>query len=406
MTGFLLVAVVLVAIALAWVLPPLWRARQDDAAASGEASNLAILQEGMAELERDLKNGMLQAPQYQQAREDLERRALEEARVSASTASQPQAVQGRRAVAVLAIVIPLCTAGLYWKLGTPEGVTWSAASIGSGEVTAQQIETMVAQLAVRLKKNSEDGNGWALLARSYFVLQRYPEAASAYARAAELIKDDADLLADYADTVAMTQDRRIDAKVMQIVDAALRIDPRQWKALAMAGSGASERKDYAKAVDYWTRLQARAEPESELGRMLAANIAEAQKLGGIKPSARPAAPSNTAGMRGTVSLSPALAGKAAPTDAVFIFARAAAGPRMPLAVVRRQVKDLPFTFTLDDSQAMAPELKLSNFREVVVGARISKGGSATPQSGDLQGLSATVKAGARGVTVVIDQVVP
>ena len=111
-------------------------------------------------------------------------------------------------------------------------------------------------------------------------------------------------------------------------------------------------------------------------------------------------------MRGTVSLSPALAGKVAPTDSLFIFARAAAGPRMPLAVVRRQVKDLPFTFTLDDSQAMAPEMNLSKFRDVIVGARISKSGSATPQSGDLQGLSATVQTGADNIKIVIDQVVP
>lgn len=404
MTVFVLVAALLVVLALAWVLPPLWRVRQGDAEASGEASNLAILRDGMAELERDLKNGLLQEQQYQQAREDLERRALEEARAGATAPQAP--LRGRRAVAVLAIVIPLCAAGLYWKLGTPEGVTWSAAPAGGGEVTAQQIETMVAQLAVRLQKNPQDGNGWALLARSNFVLQRYPEAANAYARAAELIKDDADLLADYADTVAMTQNRRIDARVMQIVDAALRIDPMQWKALAMAGSGASERGDYANAVVYWKRLQSRTEPESELGRMLAANIAEAQQLGGIKAAAKPATPSVAAGVRGTVSLSAALAAKAAPTDAVFIFARAAAGPRMPLAVVRRQVKDLPFTFTLDDSQAMAPELKLSNFPEVVIVARVSKSGSATPQSGDLQGVSATVQTGARSVKVVIDQVVP
>ena len=173
-----------------------------------------------------------------------------------------------------------------------------------------------------------------------------------------------------------------------------------------------------------------------MGRIVAENIAEAQQLGGIKASgkptmspvpegikplakavtpsapdgtksaAKPAASSAAASVRGTVSLSPALAGKVAPTDSLFIFARAAAGPRMPLAVVRRQVKDLPFTFTLDDSQAMAPEMNLSKFRDVIVGARISKSGSATPQSGDLQGLSATVQTGADNIKIVIDQVVP
>ena len=120
----------------------------------------------------------------------------------------------------------------------------------------------------------------------------------------------------------------------------------------------------------------------------------------------PAAASGGAKVSGKVSVAPALAGKAAPTDVVFIFARAASGPPMPLAVLRKQVKDLPVEFALDDSMAMAPNLKLSGFAEVVVGARISRSGSATPQSGDLQGLSRPVKVGASGVAVVIDTAVP
>jgi len=434
MTGFLVVAVIFVAIALAWILPPLLRREKVENATSAEASNLAILQDGLTELERDLRNGTLPAQQYLSARQDLERRVLEEARVVAPR--QPQAAHARWIAVAFAIAIPLCAAALYWQLGAPDAVTWNAASTGGGDAKHPQVEAMVGQLARRLEKSPEDGNGWALLGRSYFIMKRYPDAVTAYARAAALIKDDADLLADYADAVAMAQDRRIDARVMQIVDAALRIDPVQWKALAIAGSAAFDRKDYATAVSYWQRLQAHTEPTSELARVVAENIAEAQELGGIKPTgspvkplapdgmksiakpaiasapdgmkstATPAGSPAAAGVRGTVSLSPALAGKVSPTDALFIFARATAGPRMPLAVVRRQVKDLRFTFALDDSQAMAPEMTLSKFRDVVVGARISKSGSAIPQSGDLQGLSPAVQTGAGNIKIIIDQVVP
>ena len=148
-------------------------------------------------------------------------------------------------------------------------------------------------------------------------------------------------------------------------------------------------------------------PDSEFRQSLTASIAEARQLGGIKSGASPGPqPATAASVRGTVSLSPALAGKVDPADTVFIFTRAAEGPRQPLAAVRRQVKDLPAGFTLDDSQAMSAEMKLSNFREVVVGARISKNGSATPQSGDLQGISQKVKVGATDIVVVIDPVVP
>ena len=435
MTTFLLVAAIFIAIALACILPPLLGRQKGETTASAEASNLAILQDGLTELERDLRNGTLPAQQYLSARQDLERRVLEEGRATAAT-PHAQSAHTRRTGVALAIVIPLCAAGLYWQLGTPGAVTFNAASTSGGNAKSPQVEAMVGQLAQKLEKNPQDGNGWALLGRSYVIMQRYQESATAYARAVALIKDDADLLADFADSVAMTQNRRIDAKVMQIVDAALRIDPQQWKALAIAGSAAFDRQDYKNAVVFWQRLQARTEPTSELGRIVAENIAEAQQLGGIKASgkptmspvpegikplakaatpsapdgtksaAKPAASSAAASVRGTVSLSPALAGKVAPTDSLFIFARAAAGPRMPLAVVRRQVKDLPFTFTLDDSQAMAPEMNLSKFRDVIVGARISKSGSATPQSGDLQGLSATVQIGADNIKIVIDQVVP
>jgi cytochrome c-type biogenesis protein CcmH len=111
-------------------------------------------------------------------------------------------------------------------------------------------------------------------------------------------------------------------------------------------------------------------------------------------------------VRGTVSLSPAVSAKVDQGDTVFIFARPAEGSRMPLALVRKQVKDLPVTFTLDDSMAMSPQAKLSNYPEVIVGARISKSGGATPQSGDIEGLSGKIRTGGAPVKLVIDRVLP
>ena len=187
---------------------------------------------------------------------------------------------------------------------------------------------------------------------------------------------------------------------------ALKINPNQWKALAMAGTAAFDRKDYKGALVYWEQLLASLPPESQFRQTLTASIDEARQLG-IRPGALPAPlPAAADGVRGTVSLSLALAASVKPTDTVFIFTRAAEGSRQPIAAVRRQVSELPAQFTLDDSQSMSAEMKLSSFREVVVGARISKSGSATPQSGDLQGISQKVKVGATDVAVVIDSVVP
>jgi len=415
MTLFLLIAAGMAAVALAWVLPVLLRRRDTAVVVQPRASNLGILKDQLAELDQDVAAGTLPQAQYQQAREDLERRAYEESREPAMPVPvQPAPVRGT--AIVLAALLPICAAALYWQFGTPEGLAPAAEVHGGSKVTPQEVEAMVAKLAARMQQSPDDGNGWALLARSYLVMQRHADAVAAYERAVALIKDDADLLADYADALAMTQGRRIEGKPLKVVERALKIDPLQWKALAMAGSAAFERKDFKTAVAYWEKLQSRAEPGSDFAREVAANIDEARQLGGLKIAASVAPPvkadaKSTAGAAGAtvdgiVALSRELAAKAAPTDTVFVFARAAEGPRMPLAVMRFQVKDLPAKFHLDDSMAMSPAAKLSNHPDVVIGARVSKSANATPQAGDLQGASKPVKVGATGVAVLIDQVVP
>jgi len=412
MTGFVLIAAALLLIALAWLMPTLLRRHETSEGARPGASNLAIIRDQLAELERDLANGTLGKPQYQQAREDLERRALEEAREAPPGARQ--STSARVTALTLSLVIPLGAALLYYVLGSPQAVSPGATLANEHQVTPQQVEAMVARLAERLENSPDDGKGWALLGRSYGVMQRYEEAARAYARAAALIKDDADLLADYADVLAMSQGQRIEGKPLELIERALKLDPTQWKALAMAGSAAFERKDYAQAIAYWEKIKSRAESDSELARSIASNIEEARQLAGIKTlpttEAKKPAPaavaSASASVQGTVSLSRAQAAKAAPSDTVFIFARALEGPRMPLAILRRQVKELPLNFSLDDTQAMSPATKLSNFTQVVIGARISKSGNATPQSGDLQGMSEPVKVGAKNVAIVIDSQIP
>ena len=106
---------------------------------------------------------------------------------------------------------------------------------------------------------------------------------------------------------------------------------------------------------------------------------------------------------GKVTMGPSLAGKGSPTDTLFVFAREANGPPMPVAIVRATKKDLPFTFRLDDSNSMMPSRKLSDVGTVVVVARLSKSGKAMPESGDLEGMSEPVKPGTNGITIVIDR---
>jgi cytochrome c-type biogenesis protein CcmH len=411
MTAFLAVAAAMVAVALAWVLVPLLR-RHRQASPDAETANLAVLRDQLAELDADLARGTLTRERHAQATLELERRVLDEVTPGepAGTAAPPAATAWT--AAILGAVIPVAAVALYIAVGTPGALLASApgASGPRHEVTPEQLEAMVAKLAAHVEKNPDDAQGWTLLARSYYVMSRYPEAVRAYERAAALVPRNADLLADYADALAVTRGRSLQGKPLELVQRALEIDPEHWKALALAGTAAFERKDYGRAIAYWERLKQVVPGDSEIGRSVDASIAEAHGLAGGKPAAagapKTAAAAASAKVAGRVSLAPALAAKAAPTDTVFIFARAASGPPMPLAVLRKQVKDLPLEFALDDSMAMAPNLKLSGFAEVIVGARVSRSGNATPQSGDLQGVSRPVKVGAAGVAVVIDTAVP
>jgi len=410
-TVFLSVGAVMLGVALAWVFVPLL-ARTKRAGLAPEAANLSVLRDQLGELDADLARGTLTRERYEQSRVELERRVLEEVKPQLPAKAGAATTASVWTAAVLGTLIPVAAVVLYLAVGTPTAVLpqTSASSGPQHEVTRETLEAMVAKLLAHLERSPEDAQGWTLLARSYYVLGRHAEAARAYDRAVALIPRDADLLADYADALGVAQGRSLQGKPSELVRRALEIDPNHWKALALAGTAAFDRKDYRQAIAYWERLQRVVAPDSEMGRAMEANIAEARELGGIKVAgnAAPKAAAAPAGARvaGRVSLAQALVGKAAPGDTVFIFARAAGGPPMPLAVLRKQVQDLPVEFALDDSMAMAPSLKLSGFSEVIVGARISRSGSATPQRGDLQGLSKPVKVGATGVAVVIDATVP
>ena len=440
MSIFLAGFVALIILALLLLLPTLFRRTASASAGSwspdGRRANLSVLREQLAALDAELAAGTLDGDQHRVARTEIERRALEEEQGVERPAVEARA--GKTAWA-LGISIPLFVVVVYGLLGNPQALApppQAAASAPAGEVTAAQIEAMVDKLAKRMegKATAEagDAQGWLMLARSYAVLQRYPEASRAYARARALSPEDAQLLADHADVLAMTQGQSLVGEPIKLVQRALQLDPKNLKALALAGSAAFERKDFAGALKYWVQAQQLAPPGSEFATGLENSIQQARAAGGadgatvaaaasVEPARAGAAATASAGagepaaqadglvagqISGVVQLAASLAGKVAPTDTVFIFARAAQGPRMPLAILKRKAGDLPLGFTLDDSSAMSPDLKLSKFPNVVLGARVSRSGDAMPQSGDLVGQIGPIATGSGKVTLTIDSVQP
>lgn len=327
---------------------------------------------------------------------------------------------GRLVLGIAAFVIVFGALGYAWR-GHFEG--W-AVGPGSPPATSaehmlgkDQLEALTQKLAERLQAQPDDAEGWSMLGRSYAVLGRYADAATAFRKLIALKPGDAQAHADAADAIGMAQGRQLAGEPEKLIARALELDPDNPKALGLAGTIAFDKGDYALAAKHWERVVKALEPGSPLAPQLRVAIDEARQRAGLPalpppagaaPAAadapRPAASSARVQVR--ITLAPALATRASPDDTLFVFARALdGGPKAPLAITRRQVKDLPLAVTLDESMAMNPAMSLAAHQRVIVGARISKSGNAIAAAGDLQGLSAPVEVGAQGVEVVIGEVV-
>ena len=404
-SGFALIAALLLVVVLVIILRPLLRSEkstaEDEALASSDQreANLDIYREQLADLEHDRVEGSLAEADYLAARGELQRRLLDEVQPDSGVRLKRG---GRGAAYVLLLALPLLSVAGYLILGRPQALDPASTQPRMNE---QQIDSMLVQLEQKLKAKPDDHKGWVMLARSYKVLGRFAEAAQAYSHGGPLLEGDSTLLADYAEVLAQAN-RKFDGKPMELIAAALKIDPAEPQALFLAGAAASERRDFAAVVDYWGRLLPQLEAGSEEAKSLgeagdkARAIVEG-KVGTAEPTAQ--APETVSG---EVALSGKVAAQAKPDDLLFVFARPDEGSRMPLAVVRAKVADLPLQFSFDDSMALSGGQKISDLGTISIEARVAKAGKAQSSSGDLFGIVKGVKPGTRDVKVVIDQVQP
>ena len=361
-----------------------------------------------------------------------------------STSTVPRATGSRLLSIVVGIALPLAAVLLYRDIGEPRALdsVWqgavAAASAGNPalatpDADAPDMEQAVSGLAERLRQNPEDLEGWMLLGRAYKTLERFAPASEALANAYRLAPDNPEVMVDYAEAQVLASDsRRFAGEPLALLDRALKAQPDLPRALWLRGIAHYQDNDFAAASAIWERLLAAMPPEAEARGSLLERIAETRQRAGLEPlaetataaAAAPAAamiPSPAAtpssspaaasaggpSLTVTVDISPELKARIAPSDVLFVFARAAEGPRMPLAIQRLPAGSLPVTVTLDDSTSMMPALKLSTMPQVVVGARVSKSGQATPQPGDFEALSAPIaNTHAAPIALTIDKVVP
>lgn len=355
-------------------------------------------------------------------RDELER---EERRVAAGLLDARPAAGGRSPkpwmLAVAAVAVA-AAAGLIHAWvdrpgpSTPPSAAPAPAAPASGDaghavhaLSDEQLQRMIDQTRLRLQKDPKDAASWAMLAHSYDMLGEFAESSKAYATLARLVPGNAQVLADYADALAVANGRTLAGEPAALVAKALALDPRNLKALTLAGTAAFERQDYGEAVARWQQARALSHDPAFLRQIdvsLANARASAQGLPASAPVVVAAAPATPASavVAGRLTLAEDLVSKAPPDATVFIFAIPVGGSRMPVALTRRHVRDLPLEFALDDSMAMVRDLRLSGVATVVVGARISARGDIAPQPGDMQGLTAPLGVGTRGIRLEISEV--
>jgi len=398
---FLLIVSVMILSAFLIVLPPLLR-KHPLAEAGQDQRNIAIARQRLAELKEQLQAGALTQALYDEQLVELEQALSDDLDIQSQAKTSPtgrrrgalagaeaSTSSGRWMAFVLVLAIPLVAGALYWTLGNYQSLSQvdQPAAANQAAPELEQMKNMVAGLAERLKEQPNDAMGWTMLGRSYKYLQQYPKAVEAFEHAYRLIGDQPEIMLLYADALAFASNEQMAGKPAELVFKALAMEPDNVTGLWLGGMAKAQTGDFAAAMALWEKLEAQlpqgSEAQQEIQVLLAKLATQMPEGAATQEEAKPA---TAVSIDVQVSLASELQKSAGPNDTVFIYAQALSGPKMPLAIVRKQVSELPLTVNLTDAMAMMPSMKLSNFEQVKLLARISKSGDAMQQPGDLIGV--------------------
>ncbi|MBH3340879.1 c-type cytochrome biogenesis protein CcmI [Pseudomonas mendocina] len=396
MIDFWLPAGLLLLTALAFLLIPVLRIRKLQAEEDRTALNVTLYQERLQELEAQRQAGVLDDAQMQAGRAEAARELLDDT----EGVQRRSGVLGGKIPLVSALLVPVLGVALYLHWGALDQVEQTRQMAA---MKPQSIEEMTARLEQTVKQQPDSAEGWYFLGRTYMAQERAGDAAKAFERAVEIAGRAPELLGQWAQALYFAEGKQWNEQLQALTDEALKADPEEVTSLGLLGIAAYESQRYADAVRYWERLVA-VLPEQDPSRAaIAGGIERArQQMGeGEQPSAAAEPSAKVHALEVSVSLSPEVQQNVQPDDAVFVFARALSGPPMPLAAKRLKVSDLPVQISLSDVDAMMPELKMSQFDQVQLVARVSRAGNAT--QGEWSGQTGPVASTARDVqTLLID----
>ena len=382
---FWIVVAVLIVIALVIIIVPLLRVN-DFSEISREDQNIAIAKDKLAVLKEQLDNHEINDDQFTIAKGELENAlALDLENQKSSELNQ----NGRWLIYVLAILLPLASVGMYWKIGKPELLN-PKEKLAEMQQSNQNLENMsltdiLALVKKRLNENPKDGEGWYILGRTFMNIQKYPEAVTAYQRSYDLLGDEPNIMLALADAIAMTKDGLMIGEPEALVNQALEIAPNHEIGLWLGGLAAEQRNDIPKAYELWSRLLPvlSNSPQSynEIKVMLTQLKGTFPELPAL-PFATEETDVASVQVSASISVNASIKEKLTGNEQVFVYAKAVSGPPMPLAARKFKVSDLPVNVTLSDADAMMPQLKLSSVDAFTLGARISMSGNPISQKGD------------------------
>ena len=369
MIDFWLAAGLLLLVALSFLLIPVLRGRRAQREEDRTALNVALYQERVAELQTQQAEGVLDAAQLDTGRAEAARELLAD---TEGVEAPRESRLGKPLPLLAAFLVPVLGLGLYLHFGASDKVELTR-EFSQPPVSLQDMTQRLERAAAAQPDSAE---GLYFLGRAYMAQDRSADAAKVFERAVALVGRQPELLGQWAQAQYFADNKQWSPKIQALTDEALKLDPKEVTSLGLLGIAAFEGERYQDAIDYWGRLLAQLPPEDNSRVALQGGIDRAtQKLkesGGTVAQAPKAAT-----LKVRVDVSADVKAKALPGDSVFIFARAVSGPPAPLAAKRVTVAELPITVELGDADAMMPQLKLSNFPEVQLVARISRAGQPT-----------------------------
>jgi len=405
----LLLLMLLVAVVI--LIYPLLRARYSNAIAYKD-SNLGLYDDKLAELEADLGEGRIDHEQYQLARQEIDRELLldipTESRETASIHYASQIKRQPGLALMISVFLPTVALLVYMKLGMHASTdmqhaqTQARAQAGV-QAQAQQpdkagsLEDMTRSLAQRLQQKGGSQEEWAMLGRAYKHLGQYMMSVQAFEQANKMAPN-AQLMIEQTESMALGNNQRFTPEARALVMRALELEPDNMNVLWFAGVAEFQAGNYRNSIEHLSRLSDEAKKDPEVERSLRLYIDKARNallaagetlattdeiLGATATTT--AVAQGGASVQVKVDISSEVRSRFSAGDAVFVYAKAAAGPKMPLAAQRMTLAQLPATVTLDDSMAMMEGMNMSAFGSVVISARITTTDSAIAKAGDYIG---------------------